>query len=370
MLELLERRSETDGVVREIELHLRDLLEARSASGAAYGPHFDRLWRLGSECLLGGKLLRPCLLMGAFDALAREPGGDAARRPAALRIAAAVELLHFSFLLHDDVIDEDLLRRGAPNVIGRVIDASRAESGVEADDASERSLHWARSSGILLGDMMLSAAHQVFAREALPEAVRVRLLDLLDRTITESVAGEQYDVGLSDGVIPADLDAVLEMSRLKTATYTFELPLRAAAVLAGAEPRVEQALGEVARHLGVAFQLQDDLLCAFGDSREHGKDAFSDFREGKKTAIIAYARMTDAWPTLEPLLGAPGFTEEHGRAIRAALVQCGAEGFIGSMVDDRIRAAVEIASREATVIPEGLSRFLLRVVDTLEGRRA
>ncbi|MBK0419426.1 polyprenyl synthetase family protein [Leucobacter sp. CSA1] len=371
MIEAVRERRAVGDAVEEIEEQVRLLLGAREPRARAHGPRFAHLWDIASECLLGGKLLRPRLLIGAFDALAAGPAAEASRRRSALRISAAVELLHFSFLLHDDVIDEDLIRRGAPNAIGRLLGGTGAESPAasEARRSEGRRLHWARSNAILLGDLMLAAVHQVFAREAVPEAMRVRLLDLLDRTITESVAGEQHDIGLSDGVIASDLDEVLEMSRLKTATYTFELPLRAAAILAGADARLEEELGAIARHLGVAFQLQDDLLCAFGDSREHGKDPFSDFREGKETAIIAYARTTSAWSRIDPKLGAGDFGDEDGRALRSLLRECGAERAIRSMVDERIRAAVGIVCQEEPAIPRALMRFLLGVVEALDGRR-
>ncbi|WP_336652475.1 MULTISPECIES: polyprenyl synthetase family protein [unclassified Leucobacter] len=367
MADTVQEQRSADLVTAEIEQQLRELLDIGKASTASLGPHFGHLWDLGSECLLGGKMLRPRLLMGAYAAITDPPSDNVADRRAALRIAAAIELLHFAFLLHDDVIDEDLTRRGAPNVIGRLLHEADLARGEEVADS--RALHWARSSGILLGDLMLSEVHQVFAREPLADSTRRRLLDLLRRTTTESVVGEHSDIGLGDRIIPSDLNTVLEMSRLKTATYTFEFPLRAAAVLAGAPPRLEDALGEVARHLGVAFQLQDDLLCAFGDSREHGKDVFSDFREGKETAIIAYARMTGAWPNIEPLLGSPDFCEADAEAIRTLLVECGAEGFVRSIVDERIRAAVEITSREATAMPAALRGFLIGIIDSLDGRR-
>ena len=85
--------------------------------------------------------------------------------------------------------------------------------------------------------------------------------------------------------------------------------LRMAAVLAGAPGGVERRLGRIGRHLGLAFQLQDDLLCAFGDPELHGKDRYSDLREGKQTAIIAAARATPEWPRVEALLGEAAFRD-------------------------------------------------------------
>lgn len=357
----------------EIEREIGGLLEARALRAAAYGDRFAELWSVALGCVLGGKLLRPRLLLGAFDALAPTTGQDAVAREAALRIAAGVELLHYSFLLHDDVIDGDLLRRGRPNLIGTVLrerDPAAFDSQARRDgDASPADLHWASTSGILMGDLLLSAAHQVFAREALPEPIRLRLLQLLDHTITESVAGEHLDVALSDGVVSSDLDTVLRMSRFKTATYTFELPLQAAAILAGAAPSTEDAIGAIGRHLGVAFQLQDDLLSTFGCAAEHGKDAFSDLREGKETAIIAYARMTSAWAGIEPVFGDPRLSEESGASVRELLVECGAEGFIRSLIEEQLRASSELVSSPGSAVPGALAGFFAHVAEAIEERR-
>ena len=363
MNELVRERPTSDWAIPEIEEQLATIMAAASPGFEAYGRHFGELWRHGLECRSGGKMLRPRLLVGAFDALHADVEPPRSLRRSAIRIAAAVELLHLSFLLHDDVIDGDLMRRGMPNVIGRLF-AEAAGATVEAR------LHWARSNGILLGNLILSKVHQVFARESVSESQRTRLLELLDRAIFESVAGEQYDVGLGHGIIASDLPTVLEMSRLKTATYTFELPLRGAAVLAGAGGETEETLGEIARHLGVAFQLQDDLMSAFGESSEHGKDAFSDFREAKETPLIAYARMTSAWSCISPLLGADDFSEAHGNEIRALLAKCGAEEFIRDMVDDRMRAATALVTCGALSMSPRLSEFLRGIIGSLDGRTA
>ncbi|MFT0847244.1 polyprenyl synthetase family protein [Actinomycetaceae bacterium L2_0104] len=369
MSEILAADRERISQSREIEDKLRTILDVRASNANAYGPQFAHLWELASRRISGGKLLRPRLLVGAFDALTDSVGGNGAPRESALRVAAAIELLHFSFLLHDDVIDEDLYRRGTPNLIGSLLYQLEAGGeGTLGSGSAGKRLHWARSNGILVGNLMLSAAHQVLAREPIGQEARLRLLDLLDHSITDSVVGEHCDVGLSDGIIASDLSTVLEMTRLKTATYTFELPLRAAAILAHAEPRLENALGKVSRHLGMAFQLQDDLLSAFGRSEEHGKDPFSDFREGKETAIIAYARTTNAWASIEPLLGAPEFTNGDGTALQSLLWECGAEHFISSMAQEQIHVALEILSQRESAVPEAVARFILDLVDTLEGR--
>src|SRR5690606_25704904 len=146
----------------------------------------------------------------------------------------------------------------------------RAEHGPTVDDAnSPNALHWARSNAILMGDLLLSQVHQIFARADLSTPHRHRSLDLLASAIADSVGGELIDVGMSDRIITPGLSTILEMCRLKTATYSFEFPLRLAAVLTDASEATESALASAGRHLGLAYQLHDDLLSTFGDPAEH-----------------------------------------------------------------------------------------------------
>ncbi len=365
----------------DIEAEIRTLIDGRSARALLRGEAFARLWATAAECVIGGKLVRPRLLLAVYEAFLddRALGPTPASCEAAVRVAAAIELLHFSFLLHDDVIDEDLTRRGAPNLVGRLLTGHGSNGIVPVTAAGNRltrtertdpaRLHWARSSGMLIGDLMLADAHQAFARVSLPQQSRLRLLDLLDHVITDSVAGEYWDVGLADGVLQTDLDGVLEMTRMKTASYSFELPLRAAAILVGADPSAEDDLGVVGRELGIAFQLQDDLLSAFGHSAEHGKDPYSDFREGKETALIAFARSTDVWPRIAEVLGSPEFSESDGLRVRGMLTRCGAERFVRSVVQERMTRATRMLNGANSGIPEPVAHSILTLADALRERR-
>lgn len=366
-----------------VEQELNAVFHERKNVAAAYGSHFVQLWTLAAENVLGGKLVRPFLLVETYQALrvVESTHLDQARGPSeqesetAIRIAAAIELLHYSFLLHDDVIDGDLMRRGRANLIGSILIETSDPSPCPEPDlhnasgaTSDTSLHWARTGGILMGDILLASTHQAFARAPLPHAARLRLLDLLEHTVTESVAGEQLDVGLGDGMISPDLTTILTMSAYKTATYSFELPLRAAAILAGASQQLETTLSRAGRHLGLAFQLQDDLLSTFGDPLEHGKDPFSDLREGKQTALIAYARMTNAWPNIEPVFGHSELSTQEGLQLRELLADCGAEKFVQGLIDEQMRAFDELLGATTAEIPARARRVLLELAVRLEGR--
>lgn len=350
----------------DMSTRLEEVLRQRFAfhceNAEAYGREFAALWRATADHALGGKLVRPRLLLDIHRALSPDAGEEP--NLAAVDIAAHIELLHYAFLLHDDVIDGDLTRRRRPNLIGALAAGS---PGVTEED----SLHWARSSAILMGDLLLSAAIIGFARADVPSHARSRLLDLVEQTILETVAGEHTDVALSHGIIPSDVDTVLAMSVYKTATYSFSLPLRAAALLAGASVSAEQTLEDVGRRLGLAYQLQDDLLCVFGDHRAHGKDAFSDLREGKETAIIAFARSTDAWPQIAPRFGAVDLSLQDATAIRDLLRGCGAERFVVGLIGeqlDGVYALLSEAERDGQITSDA-ARAILVSASRLEGRQ-
>ena len=352
-----------------IEGELTGLISTRSNSARAYGPEFSRLWDIAGENILGGKFVRPLLLVETYDAFDEH----ARDRSTAISIAAAIELLHYAFLLHDDVIDGDLVRRGRPNLVGALLaEAGQLPPMDQRPDVGrpDSALHWAQTGGILMGDMLLAATHQAFARVDLPHPLRIRLLDLLEHTINETVAGEQLDVGLGDGIIAPELETILTMCGYKTATYTFELPLRAAATLAGVEPSVESALATAGRHLGLAFQLQDDFLSTFGDPRRHGKDPFSDLREGKQTAIIAYARKTSAWAEIEPWFGRPDLCTQDGENVRRQLSECGAETFVQGHIDQQTRAFHDVLADTTNPIPDKVRNVLLDLAAQLEGRQS
>lgn len=371
MTTMRERLRNPETVQTEITTRLHALMQAKSTQAAAHGSHFAELWALTSQAAQGGKLLRPRLMLGVFDGFRATAATNTQPRETAIDLAAAVELLHFAFLLHDDLIDEDLTRRGVPNLAGSLV-TSAASTQLQGSDPGDetRRMHWARSSALLMGDLMLTLAHQVFARARVADPERSRMLDLLDTTVTETVAGEYIDVSLADAQITPTLSLVLDMTRMKTATYSFELPLRLGAIVAGAGALAEQRLGDVGRHLGIAFQLQDDLLSAFEQSERHGKDQFSDFREGKETALIACARLTNEWPLIERLMGPTNFSEESGRALQQLLHECGARDVIEAMVRDQIEIAENILTRDDHVIAPEVCQFLLALMARMVGRQS
>lgn len=302
----------------------------------AVDEHDRTLWDVLEGLTQGGKRFRPALLTRLYAAL----GGQ---EPAvAARVADAVELLHTAFVIHDDVIDGDDIRRGRANVNGTFTARATAE-GVRPD----RARRYGEAAGILAGDLALAGAvREVALCGARPDVV-VRLLDLLEDVLHRSAAGELADVRVS---LMGDttVDEALDVAEWKTAAYSFQLPLQAAAILADAPDDVVAALGDVGRALGTAFQLRDDLDGVFGTVERTGKDPLCDLREGKGTALVALARTSPLWPQLAHYVGDPRLTPA-GASIACELLEasgarCAVEELIDDLHDEAIRASGRLPS--------------------------
>ncbi|MBS1673479.1 MAG: polyprenyl synthetase family protein [Actinobacteria bacterium] len=304
---------------------------------------FDEVWDQARQGAEGGKLLRPRLVLSAHRAFADEPSDDA------IRAAAAVELLHLAFLLHDDVIDRDLIRRGGPNLIALRRDAALA---VGADE--DAALRYGASCAILAGDLLLSAAHRLIAGLEVPSAPRGALLQVLADAVDAAAVGEHADIllGLRGD---ADEAAILRTMEHKTARYSFGAPLRIGALLGGAPPAAVEALGFIGATIGIAFQARDDVLGVFGDPRQTGKSALSDLREGKMTLLIAHARTAPAWNAVSALFGDTDLDDDGATALRDAIRRSGAldrtEAVISSLVVEA-RASMLLAALPARLVDD------------------
>lgn len=283
--------------------------------------------RLGTE---GGKRFRPWLFTTVHDRLRRP--GLAPRADTVDRVAAALELVHTAFVIHDDVIDNDDMRRGRTSVPG-LFGASDPALGS----------NYSRAGGILTGDLALVAAVRGLATCGATGSVTDALLDLLDATMHDSAAGELGDVRMAlDDQLPGLAEA-LAVTELKTAAYSFVLPMQAGAILGEAEPDAIAQVGEVGRMLGNAFQLRDDLLGTFGDEATIGKDPLGDLREGKRTPLIVHASRTRHWWRIEPHLGDSTIGPVEGERVRRALLEAGSVDFIEGLIDQYVRRARTLA---------------------------
>lgn len=206
---------------------------------------------------LGGKRIRPVLALAGCDLF----GGDPR---AALDAALAVELFHNFSLIHDDILDAAPLRRGKPTVHQR----------------------WNTNIAILSGDVMLVKATQVM--ESYPPALLLNLLKIFNRTAIEVCEGQQMDMNF-EKMQDVSVEAYLDMISKKTAVL-LGCSLSMGAMCAGAAEGAQSDIYDFGKHLGIAFQLLDDMLDAYaGDQDKFGKQVGGDIIANKKTFLTLKA---------------------------------------------------------------------------------
>ena len=209
---------------------------------------------------LGGKRLRPVLTL-----MSAEIFGESHTK--ALDAALAVEVFHNFSLVHDDIMDDAPLRRGKETV----------------------HVKWDINTGILSGDAMLITAYQLF--ENYDPAIFRELAQLFSKTALEVCEGQQYDMDFESREY-VTLPEYLKMINYKTAVLV-GASLKMGAVVARASSACKENIYEFGRNLGIAFQLQDDYLDAFGDPEKFGKQVGGDIIENKKTFLylVAHERL-------------------------------------------------------------------------------
>lgn len=208
---------------------------------------------------IGGKRVRPVMcLMGneLFDAI----------KPDAWEVATAVELFHNFTLIHDDIMDQAPLRRGKATVHHR----------------------YGTNTAILAGDAMLIMAYEYLRRVSQPYLATI--LTLFNKAALEVSEGQQLDMDFEQRS-RVTFDEYVHMITLKTSVL-LAASLQLGAVIGGAGSGNAQHLYEFGKNLGIAFQVQDDYLDAFGDPSKFGKQVGGDIRANKKTFLMIYALET------------------------------------------------------------------------------
>ena len=329
----------------EVERRLELVLDEAVRRSGRHAPQYQDLWRAVRSTTRGGKRLRPRLLLAAFLHL----GGT--RLEPAIELAVAVELLHTALLVHDDVIDGDVERRGAPNVVGSFALAGRSEG--LSEQAARR---WGEHAALLAGDLLLTSALRITARLDLDHVRRTALVELVDESVFRAAAGELADVAYAAGLATPSASDIRRLMADKTAHYSLELPLRAAAVIGGSPDWMGDRLGAIGHRLGLVFQMRDDLLGVFGSAAETGKSDWNDLREGKQTLLVAYARGTAQWAEVAHLFGREDLDEAGADVLRTALETSGARDRLEREIHKERDTALALI--DGAGLPEALAGLL------------
>ncbi|MFZ5823729.1 MAG: polyprenyl synthetase family protein [Bacillota bacterium] len=293
------RAGATEDFITEVNCLLDQLIQRAPESDepfpAATAPLITEVHRLLQS---GGKRLRPRFL----DLGYRAAGGKGRDH---LLAAAALELLHTFALLQDDVMDGSVIRRGRPT--------AGVSLGQLAPKSPPGTISGGQSLAVLASDLALIMAEQALRRlEVLPERMRLSQ-HYWDMLRYELAAGQALDLMLT-GSPPWKEGDVLQVADFKSGRYTVLRPLQIGAALAGWSGILAEQWGMAALPVGIAFQIQDDLLALAGNPEETGKDGAEDIRSGKATLPMALG-FQRATPPQESLLrrvvGNPAATVEE-----------------------------------------------------------
>lgn len=341
---------ETDAGLELVEDVLDRFFTEAKLRAVSVHPAYLSLWEAIERNAAGGKRFRPRLLLLAYRRLG---GSDPA---AAARLGAVYELLHNAFLIHDDVIDRDVVRHGVPNLSGHYANKSRRAG------ASEESAQYAgMAAGLLAGDLVLAGAYRLHESVEADSGIRNQLRSILDHAVFSSIGGELLDVEFARAADMPSPEEVRTVARRKTAVYSFEAPLQAGAVLAGAASAAA-ALAAFGRDAGIAYQIADDVRGTFGDEADTGKTNSGDLREGKRTVLLSYAASKPQWQEISELMDGGEMTAEEVQKVRDLLTECGAREHAVQLVSEHAQAAVKQLGEE---IPAELAASLERLMFSL-----
>ena len=341
----------------ELDIAIDGALMRIRDRAAGVGPGFEALGDAIARAARGGKRFRPALVAASFRSFAAGEHDT----PAVLSVATAFELLHTAFVVHDDVIDHDVVRRGVPNVAGEFRLRGR-RSGADEQGAAQLG----DAAAILAGDLLLHEAIRLVARADVEPPVRERLLALVDDAMFVSAAGELADVEHSVAPDCAPAEQIFDAAFNKTAVYSFQAPLQAGAVLAGASADAVRILGHAGGRLGLAFQLVDDLIGAFGTSEQAGRESGGDLREGKRTPLVALARESALWSDVDATLVLARTGPVAVQDARRALDASGAREQLRGVIDQTLSDVRDTSLDPA--LPTATGHLLRTLADGIEGR--
>ncbi len=243
---------------KEIELRIKESLSCI---------HNKRLRDASAHIInAGGKRIRPSLFVLAYEAV----GGKNVKR--IIPIAVAIELIHNWALVHDDIIDRSEMRRGVLTV----------------------HVKWNKNTALLSGDALNNLAYLLLSKSNIDENVISKIVKVIAETSLELIDGEMMDIEFEKRLDVTEKE-YFEMIKKKTGSL-IKSATKIGALLGTEDEEKIKALEEYGELIGIAFQIQDDLLDLIGDIRELGKDIGRDIKEGKRTLMVIYT-LNNVHPT-------------------------------------------------------------------------
>ena len=239
---------------------------------------FAKISPIGAEMMeiylkfMGGKNIRGSLTKLGYECF----GGK--NEKAILEASLMVEICHAFLLMHDDIMDQDSLRRGLPTIHAQYekLHNCRYKKGEQK--------HYGTCMAIDLGDAGFALSHQILAEADFPDEIKMKVLRKFSKQILTTAFGQAIDVSYEHLQKVTEAD-VMRVHHYKTANYTITGPLQYGALFAGVKEEEVKKIEEYGLPVGIAFQLRDDELGIFSEEDKLGKPVGSDIREDKNTIL-------------------------------------------------------------------------------------
>lgn len=302
---------------------------------------------------MGGKNLRGALTYYSYKMFGGKSEEDI------LRASTIVEITHAFLLMHDDIMDQDALRRGQPTIHKQYEDIFKKRFPYNNRRTPE---HFGTSLAINVGDLGPYFSNLILLDTHFDSNRKLDFLKILSETIITVAYGQSLDMFYESDLNPT-LPKILRVHQFKTANYTINGPLKYGAVLAGLDTGLPhfKALDLYGTPVGIAFQLRDDELGMFSTEEELGKPADSDLKEGKNTLLFQKAFEKGTHEQVKFLKYAHGnhdISKADTNKVRQIIVDCGALEFSKKMGRRLVEKGKQYIPQ---ITPDGKYQELLRI---------
>ncbi len=297
---------------------LRTLDQHEQKFSKWYGSGGKQVVRRVRKFTIQGKMIRGGLVIFAYET--SRPRSSAA----VVRAAAAIELFHAALLIHDDIMDRSMLRRGLPSVYAQYARLA-AERGFVTPG------HYGMSQAIGVGDIYLFMAFSLLADVQLPSTRKQKMIRLFAEEMMKVGIAQMQEMELSAQKTLPSRQKILDVYRHKTARYTFSLPLMLGALMAGKSRQHMRSFEQIGEKMGVIFQIRDDELGIFSTEQESGKSVGTDIAEHKKTLLYYYlmkrAVAADK-KTVDEIFQNNKITKQHVKTVLACMQKYGVQQLV------------------------------------------
>jgi len=354
----MEAKEKLAKLAPKINKEIQKIIDKEYKHASKISPITGNLLKNIKPITAGGKRLRGAFLYYSYLMF----GGK--NKKEILKTTPFIELTHTYLLVHDDIMDNDDLRRGQ-QTLHKIYRDEHINKYKKGDAA-----HFGESIAICGGDILSHIALRVMVEADFPSEYKLRALQKFHNQILDTAYGQVLDV-FSTVFDNVSENYALKVHLYKTAKYTYENPLFLGAILAGACDDDLMHLSQYAIPAGIAFQLQDDILGMFGDVEKIGKPADSDLKEGKQTPLLIYALKHATPKHKEFLLRALGnqkITKRTLETVKKIIINTGALDYTKNLAQKFVKEAKIVLQNNSVKWEKEGRKFLEDIADYMINR--